>query len=147
MLGLCIPCKVKTIKGMVPCNCWFPRNPVIFSDDDWCVQSPPKRFLYLGSITVPLPFSEGDLIPRDYKSLICSIWPFDLWSTNWPLQFFFENYATKSVKINAQSKSTCFARGCPWNLVTTWRIILGSKWLVTPIYKLWMAICKGNNPT
>ena len=30
---------------------FIPRHPVIFSDDDWCVQS-------------PFPFSEGNWIPR-----------------------------------------------------------------------------------
>ena len=38
----------------------FPRHPVIFSADDWDVQSHPQQ-----SIWVPLPFSEGDWIPRD----------------------------------------------------------------------------------
>ena len=37
----------------------YPRHPVIFSDDDWDVQSPPQH-----SMQVPLPFSEGDWIPR-----------------------------------------------------------------------------------
>ena len=43
----------------------FPRHPVIFSADDWDVQSHPQQ-----SIWVPLPFSEGDWIPRDCKSQI-----------------------------------------------------------------------------
>ena len=38
-----------------------PRHPVIFSADDWGVQSPPQH-----SIWVPLAFSEGDWIPRAY---------------------------------------------------------------------------------
>ena len=37
---------------------FVPRHPVIFSADDWGVQSPPQH-----SIWVPLPFSEGDWIP------------------------------------------------------------------------------------
>jgi len=36
------------------------RHPVIFSDNDWGVQSPSQH-----SIVVPLPFSAGDLIPRN----------------------------------------------------------------------------------
>ena len=36
-----------------PC---FPRHPVIFSDDDWDVQSPPKRIVFR--------FIEGAWIPR-----------------------------------------------------------------------------------
>ena len=36
-----------------------PRHPVIFSDDDWGVQSPPQH-----SLEVPLPFSGGDWISR-----------------------------------------------------------------------------------
>ena len=35
------------------------RHPVIFSDDDWGVKSPPQHNIY-----VPLPFSEGDWMPR-----------------------------------------------------------------------------------
>ena len=38
----------------------YPRHPVIFSADDWGVQSPPQH-----NIQFPLPFSEGDWIPRD----------------------------------------------------------------------------------
>ena len=37
----------------------YPRHPVIFLADDWGVQSPPEHSIY-----VPLPFSEGDWIPR-----------------------------------------------------------------------------------
>ena len=39
----------------------FPRQPVIFSDDDWDVQSLPHS-TYLKSMK---PFSEGDWIPRN----------------------------------------------------------------------------------
>ena len=39
----------------------IPRHPVILSEIDWGVQSPPQH-----SILVPLPFSEGDWIPRVY---------------------------------------------------------------------------------
>ena len=58
-------------QGYAPGVCWgtlrrhyvvpksYPRHPVIFSADDWGVQSPPQH-----SIWVPLPFSEGDWIPR-----------------------------------------------------------------------------------
>ena len=37
----------------------IPRHPVIFSNDDWGVQSPPQHSIY-----VPLPFSGGDWIPK-----------------------------------------------------------------------------------
>ncbi len=36
-----------------------PRHPVIFSADDWGVQSPLQH-----GILVPLPFEKGDWIPR-----------------------------------------------------------------------------------
>ena len=42
-------------------NIYIPRNPVIFSADDWGVQSSSQH-----NISVPLPFSEGDWIPRAY---------------------------------------------------------------------------------
>ena len=45
--------------GYPTCIYSYPRHPVIFSADDWGVQSPPQH-----SIWVPLPFSEGDWIPR-----------------------------------------------------------------------------------
>ena len=38
----------------------FPMDPITLSEDDWGVQSPPQQ-----GIKVPLPFSEGDWIPRD----------------------------------------------------------------------------------
>ena len=41
----------------------FLRHPIIFSDNDWDVQSPPKRIIIF---LVPLPFSRGDWIPRDF---------------------------------------------------------------------------------
>ena len=41
----------------------YPRHPVIFSDDDWGVQSPPQHSIY--RFQVPLPFSGGDWIPRE----------------------------------------------------------------------------------
>ena len=41
-----------------------PRHPVIFLADDWGVQSPSQH-----SILAPLPFSEGDWIPRDVWSI------------------------------------------------------------------------------
>ena len=41
-------------------NSFFnPKHPVIFSADSWCIKSLPQH-----SILVPLPFSEGDWIPR-----------------------------------------------------------------------------------
>ena len=40
-----------------------PRGPITLSEDDWGVQSPPQE-----SIWVPLPFLEGDWIPRETNS-------------------------------------------------------------------------------
>ena len=40
-------------------NLFCPRGPITLSEDDWGVQSPPQQ-----SISVPLPFSAGDWIPR-----------------------------------------------------------------------------------
>ena len=42
----------------------IPRRPVILSENDWCVESPPQH-----SILVPLPFSECDWIPRDIPGI------------------------------------------------------------------------------
>ena len=41
----------------------FPRDPTALSNDDWGVLSPPQQVIY-----VPLPFSEGDWIPRGFSS-------------------------------------------------------------------------------
>ena len=48
--------KLSSIVFLRPC---IPRHPVIFSADDCDVQSPPQHRIW-----VPLPFSEGDWIPR-----------------------------------------------------------------------------------
>ena len=42
----------------------FPRHPVILSENDWGVQSPPQH-----SFRIPLPCSKGDWIPTKKKSL------------------------------------------------------------------------------
>ncbi len=43
------------------CEAWRnPWHPVIFSDHDWDVQTPPPH-----SIWVPIPFSGRDWIPRE----------------------------------------------------------------------------------
>ena len=39
-----------------------PRDPITLSEDDWGLQSPRQQ-----GIWVPLPFSEGDWIPREGK--------------------------------------------------------------------------------
>jgi len=54
-----------------PCAC-VPGHSVIFSDGHWVVQSPPQHI-----ISVPLPFSEGDWIPR-----VCGKVDFS-WQTLW----------------------------------------------------------------
>ena len=46
-----------------------PRHPVIFSADDWGVQSPSQQCLL-----VPLPFSEGDRIPRETEIEVQNKW-------------------------------------------------------------------------
>ena len=56
----CGPLEVKTTTTTTT-----PRNPVIFSADDWAVQSPSQQ-----SIRVPLPFSEGDWIPREQQQIL-----------------------------------------------------------------------------
>ena len=58
----------------------FPRHPVIFSADDWDVQSHPQQ-----SIWVPLPFSEGDWIPRDSILILENSWPI-LSQRHWPYE-------------------------------------------------------------
>ena len=54
----------------------IPRHPVIWSEKDWCVESPPQH-----SILVPLPFSECDWIPRDIHlefQTASSLWLFQM---------------------------------------------------------------------